>query len=438
MSTEPKPGAELSSIFTSWSKRGWFAPAIGLALMQVACRDRASTPTPQPVPTTASPTTTGESRPGATAGLAACGAAFAASAALPLRQRLHAIVGACPVCDWPTILRWGIAPTDGGPPLLQLRQALKACNVFCTGTADGDFFAGLEEARGDRPTRTPWRYLQNNCPALFAGGPAATRFAGAPWLALSRSLQIPAVQTVLSDASQVIELPLPLWTERGSGVALPVVAAAANVTDELGSAQQLVTLMATAQLLGTSPTARIHGTTVEIAGVYPGVPVELAALPRKASAEAPVVFVAPMALPAARLAAAIAVTQQGRMAVLTDAEQANWPLISVLRGQLVTPDLVDPSGLLIDIAHGGWVSLASVTTSANGRKTSAPPWQMLPPGPTLSARLASARVVSPAFTTDQVVLCIDPQTTVATVVEWVAALAPARWSLRLSATPAAP
>ncbi len=350
---------------------------------------------------------------------------------MPARQRLQAIIAGCPVCDWPTILRWGIAPADGGPPLLELRQALKACKVFCTGTADGDFFAGLEEARGEKPTRTPWRYLQTNCPALFVGGPAATRYAGAPWLALSRSLQVPAVQTVLSDARTVIELPLPLWTERGSGVVLPMVAAAA--TEVLGQPNQLITLMASEQLLGTAPIVRIHGTAVEIVGTYPGLPVALNALPRTSTGTAPVIFVAPTALPAARLAAAVAVTQQGRIAVVTDAEQANWPLAAVLHGQLEATALASPRSLHINVAQSSWALRATVT----GSKAAPLPWQPLPLGSTLGDRVANARSASPSFKTDHIVLVIDAQTTVATVVEWVTALAPEHWSLVASA-PVAP
>ena len=411
--------------------------ALVSTLLQPGCRDRAA---PTPAPSTTAPTNPikpGEAPALTPAELTICSAAVATSNTFPERQRLLAIVASCPVCDWPTILRWGTAPTDGGPPLLQLRQALKACNVFCTGTADGNFFAGLEEARGASPTRTPWRYLQTDCPAVFAGGPAATRYAGAPWLALSRSLQIPAVQTALSDARNIIELPLPLWTERGSGVTLPVVAAAATLP--LGRAPRLITLMASEQLLGTAPLARLVGTTVEIVGAYPGQPVamaEMAEMAGSATTDEPVVFVAPMALPAERLATAVSLTQRGQIAVLTDAEQANWPLVSQLRGELTMPSKDDVTGLRIDTVNGQWTSSPSLAISTHGGKTPPPAWQPLPPGPTLSARIASARSATPTFKTEHVVLFIDAETTVATVVEWVAALAPVRWSIRIVATPA--
>jgi hypothetical protein len=152
----------------------------------------------------------------------------------------------------------------------------------------------------------------------------------------------------------------------------------------------------------------------------------------------PVVFVAPMALPAERLATAVSSTQRGYIAVLTDAEQANWPLVSALRGELTALSMADPAGLLIDIVHAQWASLPSLATLHNGRKTPSPPWVPLPPGPTLSARIASARSATPTFKTDQVVLFIDAQTTVATAVEWVAALAPLRWSMLSGATPMPP
>ena len=436
MSTERSAPPTWANAFVAGSQYRWLAAVVAVVstALQPGCRDHAA---PKPAPSTTTPTN--PIKPGEAPVLAAvasttCSAAVAANNTLPDRQRLHALAAACPVCDWPTIVRWGTSPTNGGPPLLQLRQALKACNVFCTGTADGNFFAGLEEAQGTSATRTPWRYLQTDCPALFAGGPAAARYAGAPWLALSRSLQIPAVQTVLRDARNIMELPLPLWTERGSGVTLPVVVASA--TTPLSRSARLITLMATEQLLGTLPWARIHGTSVEIMGTYPGRPVAMSEMTSNVPTDEPVVFVAPLALPAERVATAVTSTERGRIAVLTDVELANWPLVSALRGELTALSLADPSGLLIDIVHAQWASLPSLATSPNGRNTPPPPWQPLPSGPTLSARIASARSATPTFKTDQVVLFIDAQTTVATAVEWVAALAPVRWSMLSGASPA--
>jgi hypothetical protein len=344
---------------------------------------------------------------------------------LPAHLRLANIVEACPVCDWKTILAWSTPPDVGGPPMLALDVAMRSCHAFCNATAHDEFFAGLEEARGERPTRTPWRYLLKNCPTMFAGGDAGARYAGAPWLALSKIAASSQVQELLLATSTVsIHLPLPLWSEQGSGLELPIVDGSAAIEIDATQPGQLLTITA-GDVQSSAPIAAVissHG--IEISTTeYPGQSIKLDDLATQYVSNRTTILVAPNQLLATRLAQVADRLPRSSVAVITTGGIATWPVPSLLRGDLMPWRKQTTPTIIVDIATSSWAMKPGTQLAS------------LPAAATLRDRIVLARSTIAGFATEHVMFTIAATTTVGEVVQWVAALSPQSWTIPMPTTP---
>jgi hypothetical protein len=340
--------------------------------------------------------------------MAACGSTITKASSLPASARLSAVIEACPVCDWSTILAWSTAPEAGGPPLRDLDIALKACKVFCNGTADGEFHAGLEDARGPQAPRTPWRYLQRNCPSLFIGEQAAMRYAGAPWLALSKIAQ--SAEAISIDAP--LQFPLPLWTSQGTGLLLPKVPVAATNGHVTGT---VLTITLAEVQTGVAPSATLRQGALTLQGNYPGTPISTESLMQPANEPAPT-LIAPWGLLASRFANVAGHLPDAKLAVFVDAGLANWPVAMQLRSSWRTLAADEGNALHVNVADGTW--------QVDPRTPPTP----MPAGPSVVARVAALRVAHPEFDQAAVVLRYRETSTVGDLVEWLVALAPEQWT----------
>ncbi|HPH69093.1 MAG TPA: hypothetical protein PLF40_25240 [Kofleriaceae bacterium] len=352
--------------------------------------------------------------PAQSASMAACASTITSASGLPATARLGAVIAACPVCDWSTILAWSKAPEAGGPPLRDLDIALKACKVFCNGTADGEFHAGLEDARGPQAPRTPWRYLQRNCPSLFIGDQAAMRYVGAPWLAVSKIAQ--SAEALSAEAP--LEFPVPLWSSQGTGLLLPTVPVAA--TDGQVTGPVLTITLAELQT-GEAPSAMLRKGVITLHGDYPGAVLADDAVIQPANAPPPT-LVAPIGLLASRFANVAGHLPDATLAVFVDAGLANWPVAMKLRSRWRTLAANEGNALQINVADGTW--------QLDPRSPPVP----IPAATSITARVAALRAAHPEFGQAAVVLRYGASSTVGDLVDWVVALAPTQWTAEAAPT----
>jgi hypothetical protein len=267
-----------------------------------------------------------------------CRQALKEAAQLALSQRMAHIIDACSACDAKTIGDWNVAPQHGGPSFLDLDQAMRSCHAYCNPQARTQFTAGLEDARDGAAQRTPWRLLQRQCPALFAGGETATRFASAQWFLLS------AVAKDLSGRKDISDLPtvefsLPFWASNGIGVDLPV----ADVGDANEPVQDalVVTILANDLQVSSLPIATLGAQGVNVKADFPG---------RSSShtdvvAQTLVTVVAPRFLAASKLRTVVGTFESARLAVVSKVS-STWPVPSMLSPLLVRL-IDDPDRVLV-------------------------------------------------------------------------------------------
>jgi hypothetical protein len=236
----------------------------------------------------------------ADANLEACRAAAAGIASLPPNQRAQALLDACKPCgDWEPLLGWNKLQEKGGPTRAAIEQAMTACKAYCEPNARQRFLGTLDGARG-QATQQPWRLLGEICKADVSAVPD-TRFMGGTYFALDR------IARVLGDAQPPIAVPLPALTVSGVGFELPR-ASRAPLSDLAVTAS--LSVDAAQMLLGSLPFATLSATGLQVSPGYPGDPVAPAALaavlagPRYAGQ--PVAVLAPHAMPAGRIADAVA------------------------------------------------------------------------------------------------------------------------------------
>jgi hypothetical protein len=248
------------------------------------------------------------------------------------------IIDACSACDAKTIMRWPIAPQNGGPSFLELDQAMRSCDAYCNPQARAQFTAGLEDARDGTGQRTPWRLLQRQCPALFAGGDPATRFASAEWFLLSAVAKDLSTRTDTSELPTV-ELLLPLWASNGIGVDLAVTGS--NDLSEPAQDALVVTILADDVLVSSVPTATWNAKSIDVRADFPGQSLSH----KKTVSEASVTVVAPRLLDASKLRLVTETFESAQLAVMSKVSNS-WPAPAILL-PLMVRQIDDPDRVLV-------------------------------------------------------------------------------------------
>ena len=270
------------------------------ALGTLACQGHAKDSAPAASAGSAAPTAPGDAAP-PDANLIGCRAVAAQVAGMAPTARAQALLDACQPCgDWQPLLDWSTLQADGGPTRAAIEQAMIGCGAFCDPNAKQRFLGTLDIARG-QGTRLPWRLLGQICKAAVSALPDA-RFMGGPYFALDRIARAIGDPGVLA----AISVPLPAISVTGVGIELPPAPGPAALVPAAGAA---LTVDAAQLLLGALPRAQLSPHGLEVTGDYPGAPIAPAALASALAAPAlggePACVLAPRALPAARIAAAV-------------------------------------------------------------------------------------------------------------------------------------
>jgi hypothetical protein len=246
-----------------------------------------------------------------------CERAIEAAGTAPLDARPRLLLDNCPVCernDWKPLLSWNAEPEAGGPKREQIEKIMVDCDAFCTGDSKLKFMSAVDKVRG-KGVDTPWRGLANACKTKVNGAPD-DRFMSAPFFALDRIARgVMSAPGGGPDSSPLVtklgavELPLPAATISGAGVVLPDADGATAPSGTLA-----ITVLGDSIHVGRLPRGKLThaGIAVDFGKEgYPGDAVPLDQLAAKLTAlvgsdKAPLVLLAPSAMPAAKLVDIIA------------------------------------------------------------------------------------------------------------------------------------
>lgn len=264
-----------------------------------------------------------------------CKAALIAAAAAPSGRRPREIIDGCRPCgDWTPLLRWDIRSDDGGPPRVAIEDAMERCDAYCSTAAKQRFLGTLDDARGKR-VRTPWRALGELCGEAVSARPDA-RFVSAPYFALDRIARAAALDPELAKLMAAVELPLPPVGATGDGMTLPL----APVTKPDTGRVQVTVAANGMQHVGLFARARLTGSGVHVEGDYPGalIPTKrlAATLDERAPTEPVITIVAPMGLPARRIAEVVVGKRPFVLAAELRAAPHGWSLLGHVPVELVT------------------------------------------------------------------------------------------------------
>ena len=269
----------------------------------------------------------------------ACNAALRKAATAPLDVRPQIVISGCAVCgDWMPILMWNHPQTEKGPTRAQIDAAMATCG-FCNANAKQRFLGTLDSARGTS-TRTPWRYLGEQCKGEVSAVPD-NRFTTAPFYALDRIARAATAHGGESaNLMAAIELPLPAVSITGTGITLPDVDASSPTAGPLA-----ITMLGDGLYVAKLPRARLgaNGVAVDL-GNYPGdvvKPADLAAALTKLAAKdatVSIAILAPVATPAQQVvavAAAAAKVAPVYLAVNAQGSPEGWDLPATIPVALV-------------------------------------------------------------------------------------------------------
>lgn len=259
---------------------------------------------------------------------ARCRPALAAAAQQPLARRPRELIDHCQPCgDWSALLRWDIRGDDGGPSRDAIEATLERCTAWCSAAAKQRFLGTLDDARGKR-VRTPWRHLGELCGDAVSASPDA-RFLSAPYFALDRIARAASTDAELAKLLAAIEIPLPPVSLTGDGVTVPL----APVTRPETGRAQITVAAGRVQYVGLLPRARLAstGVVVDHGGVepYPGAltpTAQLAAALARLPGE-PITIIAPIGLPAVRVAEVLVGPSQFVLAAEVRAAPQGWSLL---------------------------------------------------------------------------------------------------------------
>jgi hypothetical protein len=314
------------------------------------------------------------------ADLGACRTAAARVAALPRNQRAAALLDGCQPCgDWKPLLDWNTPAADGGPSRASIEKVLFACQAFCAADAKQRFLGTLDAARG-QSIRGPWRQLGEVCRDKVSAIPD-TRFMSAPYFALDRIARAIADPAVLDP----IELPLPALGVNGVGFDLPdapsVPPGSPGAAVDAGPA--VLTVDGGQITAGTLPTARLSAGGVSVGGDYPGARIEPARLPAAIAAApagtGPIAMIAPRALPADRIARAIAAAGGAELRLAVGVPgPGGWILPAALPVALIARGA--PGGMRIALDEPAAAAIAAIGGAAAADLSRAPPVITVAPG----------------------------------------------------------
>ncbi len=268
-------------------------------------------------------------------------------ATVPATRQVATLIETCKPCgDWSPLLEWNKRTEEGGPKRKDIETAMLGCKAYCDPNAKMRFIGALDEQRG-KTNRIPWRLLGDFCKDAVSAVPDA-RFMSAPYFALDRIARDIASRPDGAKLLEGVELPLPAVSVTGAGLALP----STSVTTPIAAKSHL-TITAEELRIGPLPYARLGANGVTVAGEpYPGSVVKLAELPAAlAKLPPPVIVFAPKKLPAARLAAVLAMTKQMPLllAVTATSTLPGWEIYGVSPVELV--GLGDKPGLTVAVTE---------------------------------------------------------------------------------------
>lgn len=332
--------------------RGAAIAALGIAALGSAgCRDRDGKRQEAAAP--------------AVAWTASCGPALQGLANVPAAQRVAAVLAACPVCAAGPLLRDRRGLQRTPTYLTEVGAAMEACGGFCNRLAGNDFLRGLQhQADEDEVSSRPWRALAEACPVELGERESSRNFIGATWFLLER-IAIAAGRELAAPLAAAAPFPLPAVSERGRGLLLPP----APVPPPSGGRVVLVlpgrlavTVLGEITLVGRLPWGRLTAAGVEVDGDYPGERAEeqpdgktdgkpdgltaalaaqqlLASLRGGPADDAPVTLLAPLGLPAQRVADVLRrLDRPARLAVLPASTLPEYEPPMALPPKLHRPD----------------------------------------------------------------------------------------------------
>ncbi len=280
---------------------------------------------------------------------ASCDAALRKLPALEPQQRVAAIVAGCPVCEMAPILVERRDLKRSATYLQELDAAVQSCGGFCQKLARTDFLRLVQHQSDARAVSAkPWRQLAEQCQLELGWRPESRGFLGATWFLLERIAA--AAGPRLGEAFGLAEgapFPLPAVAAEGRGLGLPDAPAAARLVQP---GRLVVSALAEGAMVGRLPWAKLTSGGVQVDGDYPGpraaelgaalraaeaalavAPIapeppsakSAAAASSAAPATAPVTLIAPLGLPALRLAEVV--RQLGRPARLAVLPASSLP-----------------------------------------------------------------------------------------------------------------
>jgi hypothetical protein len=192
--------------------------------------------------------------------LAPCEAGLARAAHAPSWQRGRIVVDACRPCG----VAWDPVLADPVPPPSKVIAVVDACKLDCPAKARSDLFAAISAAESDAPARNAWLAFGKACPAAMGTPGKDGRYASGAWFALQ---QIGRALARAHETPSDLTVALPLWSQVGSGYALPPASAAPTELD-----MPIITINdATAFIVRDPPRARFGAGGVEAIGdAWPG------------------------------------------------------------------------------------------------------------------------------------------------------------------------
>jgi hypothetical protein len=219
-----------------------------------------------------------------------CEDALARAADAPPWRAARTIVDACRPCG----VAWDPIVARPAPAPGQVVAVVDACKLDCPKPARAAFFAAISALDEDSSPRQAWHDLARACPAAFASAGDHDRYAGGAWFALEQ------IARRLPASARAIDLPLPPWSQVGTGMALPTTSRRDERLEGLARGERLATITDADVFLADAPTVELRpGKGAVAIGDWPGERVDLARAPRLAGSYA---IVAPIGLDAARLA----------------------------------------------------------------------------------------------------------------------------------------